>query len=667
MARDLIAEKNKGRNLLGPTAAQQGAKATAEELSPFEALGISFGGGMRSIGEAIGLAEPIGDEQALAALDEAAPIAAPVGRAIGQAAPFIPAGLAAGAIPALGTRTLASTAIGGLEGGAIANAENQELLSGAGIGAGISGGIELLFPVASRIGGALVRRITGKTPEGAVLDASGNPTPELQSALQEAGLTMEDLTVEAKRVVETAKAGSDPAQVARAARAEVEGVPLTRGELTGDFAQQTTEQRLLESASDPLADRFRAFKLRQSEAVRNALESAVDTSKLPEETGEAIKGALEGRKKLLRTQKNELYKEALDNATDVNGLPLFVDDIAGAIPDQATVKRLNRVTDGKADDVLDTLAEFGVGTREGIDDIQPLSVANFEDLRQTLNGIERADQTGGVKVLTRPIIEALDGEIDNLASRAEGLGEAVVGPLKEARKLTRTLKTEFSPQSATGKLVGVARDGATPIVESSRVYNKLSSKAMPVENVRRTVASLKKAGAEGATALADLQNTTMLDLIDAGFSTASRKIQGETVFNAGAFNKRIETIGEDKLKAIFSGNPKAMAKIKNIKAIAKDLQPPAGAVPKGSASVIMDMANKLGVIGITSKVPMGGALIETITRLGEGAKSRKLVNEALDATPEVRQIANVFDQSFPNIASALGIAGVSQIQQGNEQ
>ena len=70
-----------------------------------------------------------------------------------------------------------------------------------------------------------------------------------------------------------------------------------------------------------MAEPFRQYKLKQSDAIRESLTRSIDETKIPEETGIAIKDALAGRKKLLRTQKNELYSQAAENAKDAGGIP----------------------------------------------------------------------------------------------------------------------------------------------------------------------------------------------------------------------------------------------------------------------------------------------------------------------------------------------------------
>jgi hypothetical protein len=646
--------------------------SVAEDVGPGEAALIGMGRGFATIGRGLGIMEPEdeGARMAMEALKKKRPYSAGAGEIVGEAAPFVVPGLAAARIPMMAGRIAAGAALGGAEGGLIAAGTDQDVVPATGVGAAIGGAAEILFPVLGRIGRGIYQRVMGSAPKGALIDAAGQPTPEFQSALDETGITYDDLVADAQAYIARQDPGADPAQVAKAARFQQEGVPLTRGEMMageGKFAQQATEQRLLESAADVQADPMRQFKLQQSEAIKTSLESVIGVEKTAEETGELMMAALTGRKKLLRTQKNDLYRIASENAAEVGGVPVMV-DIDDVLPTDLKMRGLNRASSGAAKEAEETLMDFGLiqPTDEMVEagfTPEVLTIENFDDLRQTLKAIARKDQSGATDVYIGPVVERMDSELDAIAETLErqGFDKSITEPLKLARKTVRQLKTEFSPQAITGRLIGVKRDGVTPVIEASKAYSKLA--AEPVESVRRTIQSLTKAGEKGQQAIADLQTTTMLDLISAGFGTESRKINGVKVFNPIAFKNRIKALGPDKLASIFGNNKQALNKINSIEKIAGDLIPPAGAMPKGSASVIMDLMNRLGVVAITGKLPGGQLLIEQMRRLSEGAATRAQVEKAIAASPEVKRIAYMFDEVFPGVASAFGVAGIAAQQQ----
>lgn len=653
------------------TPRQQAMAELAQETGFLEALGASVGKGFMTIGRGVGLAEPAGEieREAFAALRKERPITTTIGEAVGEAAPFVPAAIATGGIAALAPRALATGAVTAAEGGLIAAGRGEDVLTGAGIGGAIGLGAEVLFPVIGKLGRKVFQRMTGKAPAGAMLTPDGLPTPELKEALDTAGMTFKDLSDDAAEVITGAKPGAIPEQVARQAQFAEAGVPLTRGELTQEFGQQAIEQRLLESAEDVAAEPLRQFKFKQSEAIKENLRSNFGFDVEQEETGQLIQDALTGRKKLLRTQKNELYETAAENAKEIGGVPIFTDNISDAMPDADLFEDLAITAPASMKSLDQLLTKYGM--KEPTQEMvtagfapAPLTINNFERFRKTLGAIERGDQTGAASIAIRPIKEALDAEADELAGTlaAKGISGEIVEPLKQARKAVRRLKTEFSPQSIVGKIIDVKKDGVTQVTEASKIYSKLAANASPVEETRKVIKSLLRGGEKGEQAVASLQTSTMMDLIDAGFGTESRKISGVKVFNPIAFKRRLDKIGQAKLKTIFSNNKDALKKINNIEKIAATLVPPAGAQPKGSASVILDLMNNLGLVSISAKIPGGALMVGAMRKVAQPVKTGLAVGKALKPEPEVLQLRNMFDKNFPGIASAIGVTGVLESQ-----
>lgn len=489
-----------------------------------------------------------------------------------------------------------------------------------------------------------------------IFDDVGALRPEIKQSLQAAGIPeSEFLDILPKEA---------PGQAARMQKFQEAGIQPTTGELKKDFAQQATEQRLLESSLDTASEPFRQFKLRQSEGIKKNLEESFGAPVSREETGQLIQDALTGRKKLLRTQKNELYQTAAENAKDVGTIPIFPDTLTSAIPDNLTMQRLKILDESGSKRLDDWLTRFGVkeSTEAMVDagfEPELLTLENFDLFRQGLNEIGKSSDA--IKVATGPITKALDIEADELAAHLQqrGVPDSVLQPLKEARKTVRQIKTEFSPQALTGRIIESKPDGFTPITEASKVYDKLSARSTAVEETRRVVNSLKKAE-KGEEALASLQASVLMDLIDAGFGTESRQISGIRTFNPVAFKKRLKNIGQDKVDAIFSNNRDAFRKIRNIDQIASELIPPAGAVPKGSASVILDLANKLGLAGISAKVPGGPLIIGAMQKISEPVKVGADVRKAINAQPDVIKLQSMVDMHYPGIAAAIGVSKALQ-------
>lgn len=677
-----IVEEMDRRGLLSlqkPDYLQESLQELASEIGPMRSFLIGTGEGMTNVGRGIGLVDPATEieKKSMQALKDERPISTTAGQIVGEAAPFLIPGTAAARIGSLAGRAAAMGGIGAAEGGIIQSGRGENVEQGALVGGGFAVGAELLFPVLGRVGRKVIQRVTGKAPAGAILDEAGSPTQEFQEALNASGVTFDELKEGVRQTILQTNPQAEAEQVARKAMFEQEGVPITKGELARDYGQIATEQRLFESSQDTAAEPLRQFRLKQSEAIKENLQNLIGPEVTKDETGQLIQDALSGKKKLLRTQKNELYKKADELAKDKGGIPVFTDSLADVIPDERTLRRINRISKnriskGGADDVLEALAEFGViePTQKMIDrgvDPTPLTIGNFEDLRQELLSLGRGDPTNSVKVLTGPLTEALDREVDELALilGETGMSKEIVQSLKQARAATKRLKTDFAKQGFVDRLIQHKGDSFDMVVEASKVYDKVVARSVPSEQVNRTINLLKEAD-NGQQAIASLQATVLMDLVDAGFGTESRKVSGVKTFNPIAFKNRLKNIGEDKVSKIFENNREGFKKIRNIDKIASELVPPSGAVPKGSATTIMDYLNGLGIASISAKMPGGALFAGALQNLSRPVVVGREVKQALAAEPDVIPVRNLIENRFPGIGSALGIAALHVKEEDNE-
>ena len=204
-------------------------------------------------------------------------------------------------------------------------------------------------------------------------------------------------------------------------------------------------------------------------------------------------------------------------------------------------------------------------------------------------------------------------------------------------------------------MIKVKRDGVTPLVESSKVFNELMGPNKAPELLERTIESLMKTPA-GKKAIGDLQARTIVDLMEHAFKAETRKVAGEKVFGAGAYGARLKQIGDRRLKSLFGTRPDVLKKLNQVADAAKLITPPSGAVPKGSASVILDSLNRLGILSLTSKVPGGALLVESIRTIADKGANRALLDKALNAKPNVKRISTFIANEAPGLASVLGIS-----------
>lgn len=684
---DLLDEagiQGRDTSMLSPSLAQQRVteerrktlRTLNDELSTFEKLRVAVGRGATNIARGVGLAEPehpavtgaVEDLRESSKVDVSIPFkdepitVSPVGigEVFGEVLPFLPAGVGIGGIRALGWRVLASIGLGAAEGAAIVRGRGGdagETTLAGGVGGVAAGTVEAFLPTFLRLGSRVFRSL-GRKPKGPLITSEGKPTPEFQAALDEVGASFDDLAEEAFTSVNTP--GVDPVQAARSARFTSEGIPATKGDITQDFAQQAREARLESMAAAEAGEPLRQFRLQQSQAFEGRVNELVEGLGVPPRAGESIKEALTGRKTLLRNEKNRLYKEAAEASPEVANLPLFTDSLIEALPDPRKARRLGRLAGNQMEALNDLLVEFGIDTSEEAlqrfdGEIVPLTLGNFEEFRAALNQIGRADTTGAANVAIQPLKEALDREamlIDDQV-KASGLAdEGVLATLKEARSRVRQLHTEFSPESITGRMVNVRRDGVTPVLEASKISDKLLRPTTPIEHLERTLTSLRAAGAPGRKGIGDLQASVVLNALEAGLRAPTRKTSGTQTVSGTQFAKVLDKFGPDRLDMLFKGSPDALKTLRNLAQIGLDMTPTNAAVPKGSAPVILDAIKRIGrVPGLEDVLALGRIVIRA------GGDSRA-VRRALQAKPDIQATATLLTREFPTLASALGVVAL---------
>lgn len=628
-------------------------------LSPSDAFLVGIGRGFENIGKGVGLVEPdFGSDTAIDNLKLRRGTSVGAGEVVGETAPFIAPATAIGRIPSLTGRAIASTGLAGAEGGIITKGRGgnaNDILSNAGLAAAAGGALEVGLPVVGRIAGTLFRRIQGKPPVGSLINADGTPSQELAQALEEVNIGFDDVVEEARKTIQ--KPDVNPQQAARSALFTDLNAPTLRGDITQNFTDQAIDQRLVGSSADPVSDSARIIRLDQSQAFTDRLEEQIKATGVPDDVGDSIKEALTSRRDILRSEKNRLYKEAAEQAENIGELPVITNQIEEAIPDARTVRRISRLQGSQVDALDDLLVEFRIVKDQARverfiksgGELEQLSLKNIEEFRSALNQIERADTTNAINVLTGPIKRALDDEADNILKFVENTGQGnAIETFKQARTVTKQLKQEFSPQSITGRLMDVKRDGITPVVESSKVYKDLINKEP--EFLDRTINSLRNAGAKGTKAIGDLQASVVFDLIDHAFKANTRKVQGVKTFGAVAFNNRLKKIGNDRLEKIFSTRPKVLQEIRKVAKAAELTTPDNRAVPKGSADVILDR-----VIPIIEKIPGTHRISGGLRIMAETGKNKADLQRTLNSKPEVKRAVNVIQQRFPSLAIALGV------------
>ncbi|MAF43480.1 MAG: hypothetical protein CMI54_04825 [Parcubacteria group bacterium] len=631
-----------------------------EDMSGLEKVGVGFQKGLRKIargaGKTVGanLFEDIADPSLEALSDVSA--GAMIGEFAGEVAPFAAVSPFAAVPRTIGGRVAAGGALGGSEGAAIAAGEDRgvaDIAISGGLGLLLGGGGEVFIPAVRRAMRKRAKSLGIKSP----LTRDGELT-------QEAKLKLAENNIDEIEFIRSSVVDSDLPQgqidtlIAQIDQPSLPGtgISATRGEAIqsqGDDAlsQLKLEQQLLEQSGEA-GDEFRAFKLRQSQEIDQYLKDLA-----PEEVadlGPAIKDAIELRESSARFARKEAY-EKLAEVTDGVDVGLSGRSVIDALPDPGDAADFAAMLPAQAKAVDDLLSEFGITkARDGFDrEITPLTVANYERLRKRLGNIERGDITGNTSRIIGPVRSALDNEFELASKALEASGsESVARAAKNARLKHSALKTEFDEKGLVDQLIATkGRGSAIPKVENSQVYTKIISPSTSTEQVESLVKSLDRAGSKGKLAKSQLKSQMVIDLIDSGFHAKSRKIKGESIFGANAFLSRFEKL-KPKLEKVMSESD-----MRSLNVLAKDLKdivPPSGAIPKGSAGFFVDALEKAGVWTLLDKVApgVGGVVGNQIKGMSRAAKDERLAAKAMQR-PQNIELRDLLLSDYPALTAVL--------------
>lgn len=582
------------------------------------------------------------------------------GELFGEVASFAPT-FGVGSGLSLIPRALLGAGFGGAEGFVVERgrgASTEEQLRMAEFGADIGAGVELLPPAISRVLEPIVRRFGNPARNAPLVDRNLNATPELMKILDDAGLTIEDVQ---GSVMETIRKGAVPEQAERAARFRRQGIPATRGQITQDEVLLGREEMLLgrtDEAGKTIADPLRQRRDAASAAfIRNA-EEIIEDLGVSRELGKSLKDALIGRRKMLVKEKNELYRLASEADPELIDVPIIPDNIIDAIPDSATLRRLSRIEGGQMPAFNDLLVEFGLDQNpakvkkflKGDDAvITPLSFSNFEDFRQGLNIISRADKSGAANVAINPVLDVLDKELDTAfeaLTQSPNISGNTLDIIKKARSKVNELKVEFDPKGTVDKLISKKRGSSLPTIEESEVYKNIMNSS--IEGVTRVMRSLDKASG-GMKPIKDLQASIVLDALEQATKAVSNKGGvGEQLFSPTVFVNTLNKIGDDKLKIIFNNDRAMLKRLLDLRKTARDVVTPALTKPKGSAPYVD------AVFGMLS----GAATLPVIKQVMDIGVTGRQVGKSMNLTPEQRKTIEYISRDYPSLARIVGVGAI---------
>jgi len=284
-----------------------------ESTPAFQTFGTGIAQGAIDLASLVGIgSQDPKIKEAIDLLERAQPEVFGAGKIAAETAAFLPGGVAVGGIKSLAGRTLATGALGAAEGAAIAGTEGRDTGTAATLGGIVASSVELGVPLIGKFGGALIRRITGKAPKGAVIDAAGVPSPEFTAALEKSGQTFDDVVAATQK--ELQREVVDPEQAARKAFLEAQGLTgeaaPTRAQITRTVDDFKVQQEAAKSSG-----RIEANLAAQDQVLSTRFDNAViQTGGDATTPTSSVTDALVTKASVLDKEISALYKTARERA-----------------------------------------------------------------------------------------------------------------------------------------------------------------------------------------------------------------------------------------------------------------------------------------------------------------------------------------------------------------
>lgn len=604
------------------------AEEQASEQGPFGAAAVAMGRGLTTIGRAVGLAEPESPfvTKSFEELQRQHPISTTIGEVVGEALPFLPAGVAAGGIKALAPRVLASAGLGATESAAISRGRGedvQEQARAAGFGGAVAGAIESVLPIIGRLGSALVRKVTGRAPVSELITPSGVPTPELQSALDSSGLTIDDLGEKAQKLLSEAPAVQDQGQAVRSAFLQEQGLDPLKAQVTRNATDFQAQQEARKTSG-----RVREALERQEAILTTRFNQAVlDTGGQADTATNTLVDALVGKATVLDQQISDLYNQARQIAPGEKNVRL--ERLSAKLRELAPT---NRRTGGAIEAIVGDLKVKGVLDDE-FNIVGKIDVETSEDVRKLMNELYDAQNPFANGVL-RQLKDTLDDDVFTAA------GQDV---FKEGRKAKATFEQDLARAKISkfdSRKANLVRDILENTVNPDNfakdvVFSK-KWRAADIQQLKDYV-STDQAGKDGFN---DLRASVMDHIKNKSFIGPEDEL-GNRALSRRALETQIANIGKQKMNVLFTKEEQTF--LRQMLKVSKLREPVSGtALGKGpSAQGIAALEKKL------ANLPVIGALVDFI---GIDASGRIALKAA--PTPKGRVVSTVEKAARGTLAPA---------------
>jgi hypothetical protein len=426
-----------------------------------------------------------------------------------------------------------------------------------------------------------------------------------------------------------AKVEPPPEQTRFVNEADQQGIRVSKGDATQDFAQQQFEGEAAK-LSDVGGD-MRAFRAGQQEDIVNRarnLNTGVGGTQDKVAAGAEIQQTLRKGDKAGRAQVSESYEVAK-----------AAKGIEAPVPTDFAKDEIKQIY-GDFEDVIPgpitkKLESYGIiakaplkeGEAVNNEEIKQFTVGEAEKLIKSINARIGATSDRATAEGLRQIKSSLDNALDGMA---QGSDEAV-NLFKEARALRREHGDVYEQNDIVQNIIDKKAKYTNYVNPQSVVDKIVKDKANNLQNIPKIKNALMKSGPDGVKAWNGVRGATVNDLFEGSIKGADT---GTPYFDTSRFNKEVERIGDDALQMLLS--PKEFAELKKFQRVITQIQrkAPGSVNTSNTATAVLNMVNNKGLFNGF----FGGLLRHygrKITKVGDVGK----INEAITGARRPAQSA----------------------------
>ena len=498
-----------------------------DSVGPVESAMISAGKTVADLGRFVGVGdeESPTEKQALSQLREKRPITT----AVGQALPFVAPGVGVANIISLPSRVLAAGGLGAAEGATIAAGTDKDILKASSIGALVGSGLELAFPVIGRLGGALFRRIMGRSPTAPIVDSLGEPSKEFAQALEKKNMNFSGFIQ---------SAGDDPKldEFMEARRVFLEENNLTplKAQVTGDASDFQSQQELAKTSG-----RVRTALEGQEDVLTSSFNNAITATGGTANPSNSPVFDFIGDKAIdLDAAISNAYKSARELAGDAKMVK--ADDL---IKELRRIAGTDQASNGVASAVRSFIKDKGIITGKKLKTDARFSPSVAEALRQDINSLYKSSSDFGKQQLAS-LKDALDNDV------ARDVGQDVFTDARAMKAkfegdLSRAKVNKFDKRNAN-LLRNILENKISPETFLDDAVLRKSVRSTDIQQVKDYL--LLDENPAGVAAWNDLRAEAMQRIA----TIAMPEVAGKGALSRSAMEKIMGRFGNNKLKVLFN-------------------------------------------------------------------------------------------------------------------